>query len=60
MNIEIWEIILFRLDESISSINGDKSELEGNTNLKKIISNLEGSYTKLISPYENLKSYFDL
>ena len=49
-----------RLDESISSINGDKSELEGNTNLKKIISNLEGSYTKFISPYENLKSYFDL
>ena len=52
---------LIMLDESISSINGDKSRLEEeNTNLRKIISNLEGGYTKFISPYENLKSYFDL
>ena len=39
-----------RLDQSISSINGDKSRLEEeNTNLRKIISNLEGGYTKFIS-----------
>ena len=50
-----------RLDESISLINEDESRLEeGNTNLSKILSNLEGGYTKFISPYENLKSYFDL